>query len=63
VISKLDHLAVLYIQQMKKIIVDFIKIRSKNLVKANLWLALYMFNFSPKIKLDYAYKYTDILYS
>jgi len=42
---------------MNIIIVDFIKIRSKNLVnKANLLLALCMLNFSPKIRLDYAYK-------
>jgi len=47
---------------MKIIIVDFIKIRSKNLVnKANLKLILCMLIFSPKIRLDYAYKY--ILYS
>jgi len=47
---------------MNIIIIDFIKIKSKNLVnKANLMLALCMFNFSPKIRLDYAYKY--ILYS
>jgi len=38
---------------------DFIKIKSKNLVnKANLWLALCMLKFSPKIRLDYACKYT-----
>jgi len=60
--SKPGHLSVLYIQRMNIIIiVDFIKIKSKNLAKANLWLALCMFNFSPKIRLDYAYKY--ILYS
>jgi len=42
--------------------IDFIKIRSKNLVKtANLWLGLYMLKFSPKIWLDYAYKYIFIL--
>jgi len=42
--------------------VDFIKIRSKNVVnKADLWLTLYMLKFSPKIRLDYAYKY--IIYS
>jgi len=46
---------------MNIIIVNFIKIRSKNVVKANLWLALCMLNFSPKIRLDYAYKYA--LYS
>jgi len=46
---------------MNIIIIDFIKIRRKNLVnKAYLWLALCMLNFSPKIQLDYAYKY--ILY-
>jgi len=60
--SKSGHLSVLYIQQMNIIIVDLIKIRNKNLVnKENLWLALCMLNFSPKIRLDYAYKYT--LYS
>jgi len=43
---------------MNIIIVDFIKIRNKNLVnKANLWLALCMFKISPKIRLDYADKY------
>jgi len=55
---KLGQLSVLYIQRMNIIIVDFIEIRSKNVVnKANLWLALCMLNFSPKIRLDYAYKY------
>jgi len=43
---------------MNIILVDFNKIRSKNLVnKAKLWLALCLLNFSPKIRLDYAYKY------
>jgi len=43
---------------MNIIIVDFIKIKSKNLAnKANLWLTLCMLNFSPKIRLDYAYEY------
>jgi len=38
--SKPGHLSVLYIQRMNIIVVDFIKIGSKNLVnKANLWLA------------------------
>jgi len=56
--SKSGYLSVLYIQQMNIIMVDFIKIRSKNLVnKANLC----MHYFSSKIRLDYAYKY--ILYS
>jgi len=42
--------------------VDFVKIRSKNLVNsANLWLALCMLKFSPKIRLYCAYKHIFIL--
>jgi len=56
--SKPGQLSVLYIQRMYIIIVDFIKIRNKNSVnKVNLSLALCTHNFSPKIRLDYAYKY------
>jgi len=41
--SKPAHLSVLYIQRINIIIIDFIKIRNKNLVnKANLLLALFM---------------------
>jgi len=60
--SKAGHLSVLYIQRINIIIVDFIKIRRKNLVtKANLWLALCMLKFSPILRLNYADKY--LLYS
>jgi len=47
--SKPGRLSVPYIQRMNIIIVDFIKIRSKNLViKANLSLALCMLIFHQK---------------